>query len=697
VLNFNRFGLIDEAHPKALCKIFSVGGYFIKQWRCFLFLCLNPQNTLAMNMTFENSAGLIILILLGVAVLAAALAAYITTQRTRQCTALCATQHSVLQRELVAQQAVFTNIFIGLLVLDREQKIIRANPAMTEMLGYSCTALVGKTVQILYPSAEDYNTLREKAYPLLCQGRAFESEIPMRHKDGTLIWIHLRGRALMLEDWTHGFIWSFEDVSARHAAAIQLQQAKEVAESANRAKSAFLANMSHELRTPLNAILGFSQLLVRDITLTEEQRARLGVINRSGEHLLSIINDVLDLSKIESGRVELHFEVFNLYEVLKHIAELFSIRASAKGLTFRFEVKSGVLPAEVRGDATKLRQIISNLLSNAVKFTRSGYVCLRASPLITENGPYLRLSIEDSGIGISGAALIHIFEPFMQENTAINSNGITEGTGLGLTICHYFTKLMGGTITVESVVGQGSCFHIELPLLIATPEKPVQQQSGLEVIGLAKGRGEWRILVVDDDATSRFLLHHLLSVAGFDIQEAASGTQTLEIFQQWQPHLILLDILMPDMDGRITAQHVRHLPGGMAVKIVAVTVCAFDAERRTILDAGCDEIITKPYEFEDIFTVINTQIGVNYRFAPSQLTAMPTPSLHVSDLKKIPATLRHELQAAVLRVDAQAVAAAAGHIRLHSPEIAVAVLALLKNYDYTRLLEVCEHAAQGQE
>jgi PAS domain S-box-containing protein len=597
---------------------------------------------------------------------------------------------TVLQHSLVKHQAIFDNIFIGLAVVDETRHIVRANQALGEIFGYSASTLTGQSTQVFYPNPEEYQAVQE-VYKILRKGEAFETERQLRCQDNKLIWVHVRGRALVPEDLSQGFIWSVEDVSARKAAEAQLQQAKDTAEIANRAKSVFLANMSHELRTPLNAILGFSQLLARDENLNEEQRKRTEIINRSGEHLLAIINDVLDLSKIEAGRTELHIDVFNLYEALKNIARLFSARATAKGLEFRFEVKAEVLPTELRGDVAKLRQVISNLLSNAVKFTREGYICLHASPLITEYGPRLRIKVEDSGIGIASPQLGHIFDPFMQ---ADSEEGRNEGTGLGLTICRYFTELMGGEIKVRSEPTQGTCFQVDLPLLIAGPETAVQPNCGLEVLSLANGSGEWRVLVVDDDATSRFLLSNLLMAVGFSVYEAANGMQTLEIFQTWQPHLILLDILMPDIDGRETAQRLRALPGGDKVKIVAVTVCAFETEQHNILAAGCDEVITKPYEFEDVFAVIGRQIGVGYRFSPSHLAATSAPNLQAERLARLPAGLCRDLQDAVLCVDAQAVAQATEAIRIHDAETAEAVLALLKEYDYTRLLAVCEEAEQ---
>jgi signal transduction histidine kinase/CheY-like chemotaxis protein len=434
--------------------------------------------------------------------------------------------------------------------------------------------------------------------------------------------------------------------------ALALREAKEAADAANRYKSVFLANMSHELRTPLNAILGFSGLLARAGNFPADQREKLAIINRSGEHLLDMINDVLDLSKIEAGRIEVEAEAFELPQLLEDIARMFQTRATEAGLRFELEVDVQ-LARFIKADAGKLRQILINLLGNAVKFTQEGGLSLRAStqPIPTDpNMLTLKLEVKDSGSGIPSGQLGRIFEPFVQ--VAIPQSS-TKGTGLGLSICKSFVELLAGRIDVESIPGQGSLFRVELPVALAQ----AADISGLEpsrqiVLGLESGQPDWRILVVEDDSDNRQLLAGLLSGAGFNVRQVENGAQAIAQFQQWQPHFIWMDMRMPVMDGYEATRRIRALPDGEQVKIVALTASAFKEQRKGMLDAGCDELVHKPYQEHDIFRVMEQLLGVRYRFAEEAAEApAEVAEESAQPISELPQHVRTSLHKAALSLN----------------------------------------------
>lgn len=428
--------------------------------------------------------------------------------------------------------------------------------------------------------------------------------------------------------------WSPEEISllklvgeliaigrARHQAESALWIAKEAAEAANRAKSAFLANMSHELRTPLNAILGFAQLMERDDGLTSRQGESLEIINRSGEHLLNLINDVLEMSKIEAGRTTLNLERFDLHRLLQTLQEMFQIRAEAKRLSLQFEVAA--VPQFVITDEGKLRQVLINLLSNAVKFTDKGEVTLRAKQVDKGNSSlYLYFEVEDTGTGIIPEEIDSLFQPFVQTTSGTQAR---EGTGLGLTISRQFVQLMGGDIYLTSTVGQGSIFCFEMPItLVEQPEEA--QQVSRRVLGLAADQPGWRILVVDDRLENRKLIKELLQTVGFQTKIAADGQEAIAAWSAWHPHLILMDMRMPVMDGYQATRRIRTLEKAQPnlrqqTAIVALTASAFEEQRGNILAAGCNDLVRKPFREEVLFDKIAEHLGVQYVYEDNQQSA----------------------------------------------------------------------------
>lgn len=402
-----------------------------------------------------------------------------------------------------------------------------------------------------------------------------------------------------------------------------LEQAAIAANAANRAKSEFLANMSHELRTPLNAILGFSQVMGRDSSLSLKHQGNLQIINRAGEHLLELINDILEMSKIEAGKATFQENSFDLVNLLIDLEQMLRLRAESKGLVLTFEYPDD-LPPYIKTDESKLRQVLINLLGNALKFTESGQVTLRVSswvkseqstsqPSAFENlastGPRLLFEVEDTGPGITPGEINLLFEPFSQTETGRNSQ---QGTGLGLPISRKYVQLMGGDIYVQSTPGVGSWFGFDIQIQFAEPTEISNLKAPSRVIGLAPNQPEYRILVVDDRPESRLFLIQLLSTIGFAVQEAENGLEAVQIWETWLPHLICMDMRMPVMNGYEATRQIKSHLKGQATAIIALTASAFEEQRQTILSTGCDDFVRKPFREEVLLEKISQYLGVQY-------------------------------------------------------------------------------------
>ncbi|MCT7962715.1 PAS domain S-box protein [Laspinema sp. D1] len=398
-----------------------------------------------------------------------------------------------------------------------------------------------------------------------------------------------------------------------------LQKAAIAADTANRAKSEFLANMSHELRTPLNAILGFSQVMTRDASLNSQQGEQLRIINRAGEHLLDLINDILEMSKIEAGRTGFHEVSFDLLDLLENLETMLRLKAKSKGLQLDFEIDSQV-PQFISTDEGKLRQVLLNILGNAIKFTKTGGVFLRVRALPDEGTPpgetvlgdrlkKLYFEIEDTGPGIAAHEMHRLFEPFSQTESGIKSG---QGTGLGLPISQKFVELMGGQIQVRSTPNKGTVFSFELTPGQGEPVPCPQRRTKPRAIALAPNQPEYRILAVDDAFESRLLLITLFSGLGFSVRGAATGREALEIWENWDPHLIWMDMRMPDMDGFQATRLIKATPKGQNTVVIALTASAFEEDRQLVLAAGCNDFIHKPFREEVLLSKVVEHIGVRY-------------------------------------------------------------------------------------
>ncbi|MCT7950368.1 GAF domain-containing protein [Ancylothrix sp. C2] len=410
------------------------------------------------------------------------------------------------------------------------------------------------------------------------------------------------------------------EISERKLAEEALQKAVVRADAANKAKSEFLASMSHELRTPLNAILGFSQLMGRDASLKVEHQEHLEIINRSGEHLLALINDILDMSKIEAGRSKLNESSFNLRRMIKNLENMLRLKAEAKKLQLVFDVAKD-LPEFVTTDEGKLRQVLINLLGNAIKFTERGKVTLQVKmnackvnvfdSCISPRQTSLLFEIEDTGPGIYPQEISKLFEPFGQTVSGLKSQ---QGTGLGLPISRKFVQLMGGDIRVVSTLGKGSIFAFEISVKVADSGAIVMTNMQPMVMGLAPNQPPYRILAVDDRLESRLVLVKLLSSVGFEVREAANGKEAIAVWENWQPHLIFMDMQMPVMNGYEATQYIKADIRGKTTAIVALTASAFEEERTEILAAGCDDFLRKPFQQNILFSKIEELLGVRYLY-----------------------------------------------------------------------------------
>jgi len=477
------------------------------------------------------------------------------------------------------------------------------------------------------------------------------AEHRLKHKSGKWIWVLDAGKVFERdrEGNPSRAVGIHMDISKQKDVEQVLLAARKSAETANRAKSVFLSNMSHELRTPLNAILGYAQIFSGDKTLTAKQQSGVRTIQQSGEHLLMLINDILDLSKIEADKMELVENEFQLPEFLQGIVNIIEVRSRAKGIGFRYEAV-GTLPGTVRGDELRLRQVLLNLLSNAVKFTFKGQCTLRVHSQVSSEGRVLlTFTVEDSGVGVQPEMQEKIFEPFQQSGERLQ---YSEGSGLGLAISRRLVRLMGGKLQMVSPINEvqqpgetpGSRFFFTIETAVsgnAVPALAKRQritgyttQDGAEV--------SKRVLIVDDDTINRMVLREILTPLGFMIDEAVSGGDVLSACERFRPDVILMDLLMPEMDGYMATEQLKHHRDFSGTPVIAVTALASEERdlRRECLAKGFSGFIAKPYVVTDLLRILADLLPITLKLASDDSLgspgkaerSVPPPREHLADL-----------------------------------------------------------------
>jgi len=466
------------------------------------------------------------------------------------------------------------------------------------------------------------------------------------------------------------------------------------AEAANRAKSVFLANMSHELRTPLNVILGFSRLIANDRQATAEQVQKSDIIVRSGEKLLHLIDNVLNIAKIEAGRVDLEQVQFDLHQLLHEAHQAIQVRAVEKGLGFTIDL-SADLPRYVTADSGKLHQVLMNLIGNAIKFTKTGGVTLRAKVENWESPQRALLSfeIEDSGSGIREEDRQRIFSPFVQ---LTDQPPAEPGTGLGLVISEQYVKLMGGHVGVTSERGKGSIFRFDIPVTVDhdLPDAGPAHSPRRRVTGIAEGQQRYRLLIAEDHADNCLLLRSILEPLGFDIREAVNGQEAVLLCETWHPHLIWMDVRMPVMNGLDATRQIRKIDPGGETKIVAVTAHALEDERNEILAAGCDDFIRKTYAETEIFDALAKHLGVRFVYAEERLppSAGKAGFVSVTQLEKLPSGLLRGLCDAAVLLDGPRCLALVGSIDADERELRGRLQRMVDNLQYSELIQLLDSA-----
>ncbi|MBE9030633.1 response regulator [filamentous cyanobacterium LEGE 11480] len=599
---------------------------------------------------------------------------------------------------------LFENSQVGIFRVRMDDSVILdANQQFIAMIGYASSLVIGQTrTTELYVDPNDRDYAREQLSQF---GELHNFEAQVRKQDGSIFWGLCSARLDRELGYVDGVI---ADISHRKTVETELRRTVEAAEAANRAKSVFLSNMSHELRTPLNVILGFSQLLLRSGSFNPQQTEYVDTINRGGEHLLTLINDVLEMSKIEAGRVTLTPIDLDLYKLLDWVHQMFKMKAQSKGLQLLLESDPD-LPQFIYADESKLRQVLVNLVGNAVKFTENGAIALRVKPTATSPLTFL-FEVEDTGPGIALADQANLFKPFVQTASGQQSQ---EGTGLGLAISQKFVDLMGGQIDVSSTVGMGTVFRFTIKTAIAISTAQRSAYTAPTVIGLAADQPTYRILIVEDKSENRQVLRELLTSVGFEVEEAVNGLEAIDCWERWQPHLIWMDIRMPVMDGYEATQRIKAASAARQTNaaqepvdgdrddcpepiIIAITGSVFEEDRKVAINMGCSDFVRKPFQVEIIFEKMAKFLGVRYRYAAVESSAavsepvppQPIGALTAADLQVMPTEWLHEVHQAASRANTKQLHKLIEQIPATHADLAASLIQLVNDFGFEEIVEV---------
>jgi PAS domain S-box-containing protein len=562
----------------------------------------------------------------------------------------------------------------GICGVDSDGIFTFVNHAAEQMLGWRSSELQGKRLhEVIHRKHADgssYPFEQCPTYRCLHSGEPAQGESDLYwRKDGSAFPVEFITTPLRNEAGAvSGAVMVFKDITARKQVEQALAQARDAAEAANRAKSEFLANMSHEIRTPLNSILGFAQLLQRDTGMNAAQREELQAIQRAGAHLLTLINDILDLSKIEARKMELHPVFFRLSELLVSVVEMSQSWARRKPIEFQYRACPN-LPVAVYGDETRLRQVLINLLGNAIKFTEQGRVSFAVERLeLGEKTCRLRFTVSDTGVGIAEDHLDMLFQAFHQIETHTHHS---QGTGLGLAISKRFVDMMGGNLQVSSRAGEGSRFWFDLDLPLASEQSLPNAEASLLLHNIQRVEGDgYKVLIVDDQPVNRVFLVKLLESLGFMTAEADNGEACLRQIQTWRPDVVLLDLRMPRMDGFTTASRLRASADSPQPVLIAVSASVYSSDSQRCLIAGCDDFVSKPVDVAELLQKL--QQHLNLRWIERQDSAPAESEWPASDPAGQPGPppeTVEELYRLACFGDVEALAGAARQLRARDPAL----------------------------
>jgi PAS domain S-box-containing protein len=585
----------------------------------------------------------------------------------------------------------------GIFGLDLQGYGIFINPAAENMLGFAPQELIGMEIHILTQNSQTHDGAAEIGLCPICQtlqdGQSHETtETVFWRKDGTPFPVSYASTPIYESGKLAGAVVTFSDIT-EHLRAEKDRFVRVVSEQANKAKSTFLANMSHEIRTPMNAVLGCAQLLLNDQSFSARQTELLRIIERSGGHLLDLINDILDISMIEAGRVSLKEAVFDVHDLLQDMKAVFSMSAEAKAIRFFMDYDE-TLPRYILADGGKLRQVLVNLLGNAIKFTDKGGVVLRVRTDCQPGQPgenpgdmqhcTLLFEVEDSGSGISEEVLEKIFSPFEQPSGGVKPGG----TGLGLPISSKLVQLMGARLSVESKVGVGSCFFFRLPVQAQQSEQEckLEKVDNRPVVGLELGTDPLRILVVDDSDANRVLLRRILEMAGFSVVEAGNGQEAIDSFEKFAPQAVLMDIQMPVMDGLEATRRLKATEKGRAVPFIAITGNAFDEDQKKGLAIGMATYLCKPFRAEELLRVLGGCLDLRSLYQETAPNPSPREQVVTAEmLSELPRELLASLRQAVAEGDTACLRELIARIKEKDAAAAVGLQVLADRYDYQQL------------
>ena len=510
--------------------------------------------------------------------------------------------------------------------------IAYANTSAGTMLQRESQELINQLIPDLYFLESEWHDLQQH---FLENQRVRDYEIRLRRNNKEPLWVlaslhllWLKGEQVLLSTFYDITLLKKTEIALRESETKLREQAnlleqrveerthalklaKEAAESASRSKATFLANMSHELRTPLNAILGFAQLMLYDQDLNEQNQSDLQIICNSGHHLLTMINDILEMSKLEAGGIFLREQECDLTDIIDTAKDMLHLKALEKKLDFEVIIHPHT-PRLIYTDEGKLRQILINLVGNAIKFTDLGHVYVR---VFVQNNLHLYFEVEDTGSGISDSEMATLFQPFVQTDSGRRSQ---EGTGLGLSISYNYVHLMGGQMSVTSKVGKGSTFSFYIPLKPLESNNSESIRSSNRVVGLQSNQTNYRILIAEDTRLNRQLLTRILTPLGFEVREVNNGIEAIAVWQSWSPHLIWMDARMPMLNGSEAASAIRaieaerNIPDAERVKMIALTASLVNSEEEDLSTYGFDGFVTKPFTEDLVFEEMARHLNLQY-------------------------------------------------------------------------------------